>query len=839
MSSHESARARRFGDFMEGRLPQAAQLKRWDGAARVSQDWNWENLQKDLELSDRNGTCLVYLFAQGTSREGPSFRLPLSSLLAARCHPLIERYAARGVPGSIISKNSSYAGYDMWYRENPTSCVKLYMTAPPNADKRQVSRFHLATRNFFAWICRRSLVGDHLGGAIVTLMRTMQQFRLPGTNNIYDLLDFLEEEGYLNMQNLPNHALAILYVSEYFQFREMYIDAFVHCVGMNSQLFLSSEYRYTSSVSQKLIRRAREDYDLRLNKTSLMLQCFLRDEFSEQYLGLTAGARHHMERFRDFLIKFYHEEFGKYPPKSVESRTLVFSKEVYDRMRCDFECLYELLVDDSFTSCQNTPLLAQGGLCTVQSVNSFDLQWRFKPLLHPLPRLPQVVVPNNTRGMSLTSWLSRTEKPKPDNQLVQLSALAAASNSVKSSTSMNGLVQAFCEFERRCVVEPSKLEKKEKLSLVDARKVRWILIYGIYQTLRSVTEPPMEVREIESARYLVAVSTANLPPWKEAIRRTQSVRRNTDPYIAANMTMPTGADIFMSEIQPDIDYLAPKHRNNSAPHALSSHGHPNNSNVGRAMSLGRSFAQGEMFRRLSIFKNPKWHNDSQQNHTPTNAFEDQGSPVHGHQNVVYDLPEPSPSTNVDMSARMANLQHRPSTASGAMSSSASTASRSHSTASNSSAGTSSTVDSYSTANTSAPAISPKAPGRTLSWEGKRVANIPMRRRSAACIPVSTQRIGSSPPSPITHGFTSQEQDVPCRRPRTSANSHAPLAQPSFNVAPKLAIPNPRTRPSYGNGSRSRTLPLRIHGSTSAAAMAADEGGTEWEMYSNIGGHTVV
>ncbi|KAL5612698.1 hypothetical protein BROUX41_004213 [Berkeleyomyces rouxiae] len=833
MFSSEGARARRFGDFMEGRLPQTSQLKRWDGAARTSEDW--DKLKKDPELWDRNGTCLVHLFAQGTSRRGPAFCVQLSSLLAARCHPLIERYAARGVPDSIVSESQSYAGYDMWYRANPRRYVELYMTPPPGADKRQASRFHLATRNFFAWVCRRSLVGEHLGGAIVTLMRTMQQFRLPGTNNIYDLLDFLEEEGYLNMQNLPNHALAILYVSEYFQFREMYIDAFAHCVGMNSQLFLSSEYRYTSSVSQKLIRRARADFDLRLNKTSVMLQRFLNDEFSEQHLGLTSGARHHMERFRTFLVKFYTNKFGQYPPPSVESRNLVFSKDVYDEMRSDFESLYEFLVDDSFTSSQNTPFLAQGGICTIQSVNSFDLRCRFKSLPHPLPKLPQVVTPNYTRSMSLPSWLSRNEKPKHDNQLVQLSALAAASNSTTANTPVNGLIHEFCEFEKRCVVEPTKLEKKDKLSLVDARKVRWILVYGIYQCLRSVTEPPMEVREIDTARYLVAVSTVDLPPWKEAVRRTQSVRRNTDPYMAANMIMANGSDMFMSDIQPDIDYLAPKHRNNSAPHALSSHGH-HNSNVGRAMSLGRSFAQGEMFRRLSIFKNPKWHNET---HISTHPIQHQEGPLSDYHGQVFDASEPSPSTKVDMSARLADLHHRPSTASGAVSSSVATTSRSHSTASNSSTGTCSTVDSYSTANTSIPAISPKAPGRTLSWESKRDPSIPIRRRSAACVAISAQRSDPSPPSPITHGFISQEQDLSLvRRPRTSSHSHSKSVLMDFNMSQNFAKHDPITRPSYDTNSRSRTLPLRFDAPPSTTS-ATQEGGAEWDMYSNIGGHTLV
>ncbi|CRK48060.1 hypothetical protein BN1723_016840, partial [Verticillium longisporum] len=64
--------------------------------------------------------------------------------------------------------------------------------------------------------------------------------------------------------------------------------------------------------------------------------------------------------------------------------------EIYRIMCDDFEALYELLVNDNFTSAGSIPLLAQGGICAVQSVHAFDVRYDFKSLDHPLPLLPEV-----------------------------------------------------------------------------------------------------------------------------------------------------------------------------------------------------------------------------------------------------------------------------------------------------------------------------------------------------------------------------------------------------------------------------------------------------------------
>jgi len=206
--------------------------------------WTALTTRQDPELWFRGGNCLVHLYGQGQSRRGPAFKVPFAALLDAKCHPLVERFISScSIPESPDAEVGRYESFDLWSELNPTRCVELFIPAPTGVDRQQAFQYHLSTRNLFAWIFRRSVVGDHLGGALRCLFQSMQAFRLEGEDNVEDLMSYMDEEGYLDMGGHPNHALAMLHLAESLQLRDLYIDAFAHCAGMSDKLFLSSEYQ--------------------------------------------------------------------------------------------------------------------------------------------------------------------------------------------------------------------------------------------------------------------------------------------------------------------------------------------------------------------------------------------------------------------------------------------------------------------------------------------------------------------------------------------------------------------------------------------------------------------
>jgi hypothetical protein len=149
---------------------------------------------------------------------------------------------------SPISDTSSNEDGGFFGHPAATKHFDLYIPAPPTAEREQAFLYHMATRNFFAWIFGKSLVGTHLGGALVGLLNSMNEFRSQGEDNVQAILDYMDDEGYADMRNSPDHALAILFFAEHFEFRDMWIDAFAHCCGMNDILITSGGFEVSAPI---------------------------------------------------------------------------------------------------------------------------------------------------------------------------------------------------------------------------------------------------------------------------------------------------------------------------------------------------------------------------------------------------------------------------------------------------------------------------------------------------------------------------------------------------------------------------------------------------------------
>ncbi|KAI0115241.1 hypothetical protein F4814DRAFT_314018 [Daldinia grandis] len=546
--------------IVEMGTPQKPGTVRWDGASMSSN--GWDNLKRDPELWYRDGNCYIHLYGQGHSRRGPAFKVPFSGFLEAACYPFIDRFMARDVivPTGCAQENGDPARQ---------SRIELFIPAPPRSDKHQAYKYHLATRNFVAYVFRRSMVGENLGAALITLMHSMHQFRLRDVDNVQDLMGYLDEEGYLNLRNNPAHAIAILHLSEVFQLRRPYINAFAHCCGMSDQLPTVPEYQLLSPITRKLIRCARVEMNLRLGQSASLVGSFLRYELAEAHLSLHPGARSHLEKFRSLLHNFYTAKFGSYPPPSTDFRTTIFEADIFRTMRTDFDALFQHLVDESVDNTQNSPFLAEGGVCTWQSIQSFDLRHEFKTLFHPLPLLPRV----SLEDMKRVAWLEKRVRTNQRQQEITRSALLKATNQ-KPELLKNGLVRVYRQFEEKVAHPPTKAGKLESLGPIDSRKVRWILIYAVYQALRQATEIPPEVQDAANAPYHLCISTVDLPPWDEERPIHDLVRRQTI-HIAHSTSPPaTGWDSARSspcqcnfEIKPDIDYFAITHRDRTTDEA--------------------------------------------------------------------------------------------------------------------------------------------------------------------------------------------------------------------------------------------------------------------------------
>jgi hypothetical protein len=120
--------------------------------------------------------------------------------------------------------------------------VEIYIPAPEYASRDEAFDWHITTRNFFAYVLGQPLVGRHMGQAFVNLFERMQFFRSEHVNNHQDFLAYAENQGYRDLVECTDYALASLYYAEKYKLRNVWIDAFTHCVGMADSLDLSPEY---------------------------------------------------------------------------------------------------------------------------------------------------------------------------------------------------------------------------------------------------------------------------------------------------------------------------------------------------------------------------------------------------------------------------------------------------------------------------------------------------------------------------------------------------------------------------------------------------------------------
>ena len=285
--------------------------------------------------------------------------------------------------------------------------------------------------------------------------------------------------------------------------------------------------------------------DIRIGHAERQLTTFLDDELSNVYLGLGDGARAHLDHFRSFLHAFYVAKFGYWPPQRDNGiGGSAVSKATYFSMYSDFRYLYAYLMDDESTGSieQNRP--PSGGLCVLQNVMSFDRRHRYMSLPHPLP-----LVPENLDGLRGQRPFGQafSKSAKMNRRVTTLAALSAATNAYDVVVMRCPLVRAYMWFERESTLK----KQEERVSAADARKVRWLLIYAVLQTLISVTKAPKEVRDTEGVTYHLCCQTAGTPPWT-----IQGGNAATTTMMQPDATMEDGCKTPKAEaIRPDLEYL--------------------------------------------------------------------------------------------------------------------------------------------------------------------------------------------------------------------------------------------------------------------------------------------
>ena len=446
---------------------------------------------------------------------------------------------------------------------------RLYFPVPGRLDKVMRHRHHLTTRNFFAVLFNKPLVGVTLGQTLLDLVDRTDKYLSeepvvsygtsaggiaeddypygsflgtvapvekkshPSTYRM--ILNYLENRefddarywtegaaGLLVWTEKAGHlARDIVSSSDMHRIEALWREAFVHCTGQLSSLQITLEWRDISPITKALIDRASLEIQVRVSKADSRLAQFDFGDMWPMSSATAPSARLAYEKFQKFLIKHYASRFGSWPPHETR-----FTRSVYLHLQRDFGALYDYLVDHS-AAWSNRQIVNptqlhfkpdDDQLQITGMLLRFDDAEGHPHIPHPFPLIPTTsqqlghqlsTAPGSPpvgkrQQRFFTSSTPHTKRPTPAAAL----ALSEATNigTLYATKTINPLVEAFSNHEKTY---------PEYTAPSDARKGRWILIYGVLQTLATVAPDAPGIKWTEGVDYFLNPKLRGTPPWGE------------------------------------------------------------------------------------------------------------------------------------------------------------------------------------------------------------------------------------------------------------------------------------------------------------------------------------
>ncbi|ETS73186.1 hypothetical protein PFICI_15131 [Pestalotiopsis fici W106-1] len=537
-------------------------IKRWIGAGRPVQ--NGTRLRKDPELWDPNGDVLVYMAPHGqTPQPQPLFRLSSHIIEATDSRFLIQlmrQGATHGhVPippspdtpsGSAPQNFGSHS--ESWHmgrghhgdgmddaEGNDQIAYEMYFPAPSELSKSEAHRHNITTRNVLALLYHASLVGVTLHQALSDLYSRLETYMPPDVDNIGIILNYLSARAIDDCRNDPETAISLLAWSESqtIRWEEGWREAFLHSVGMYPRLHDCADYRLVTPISRALLERASLETQLRVQAAEERLADFSYGDIWPQG-GLIANshAKAASDRLRKFFISHYSSYYGEWPPPpsatddhSGDGEDIWLTRNVAQKLQKDFGALYDYLVNRDITwdesetrSSRKWEMVSESGnkafdadtvdLPMTDLLIEWDNRSKFPHIPHPYPLVPDSFPPTNA-PVGLRDRAKRDKHKGTEDRAVERRIHLAYTEATNiyilgSDFQQSGLIDSFVKFE-----------KSDHIGMLDpmvGRRGRWVLIYGILQTLATISVDAPYVRYKKDVKYHLCprLKGVRLPPWR-------------------------------------------------------------------------------------------------------------------------------------------------------------------------------------------------------------------------------------------------------------------------------------------------------------------------------------
>ncbi|KAK4463299.1 hypothetical protein QBC42DRAFT_266034 [Cladorrhinum samala] len=478
-------------------------------------------------------------------------------------------YGHGGQPTPPVSEDLNH-----WEMDGQIS-YEMYFPAPHHLNIIDQLRHHITTRNVFAMLYHASIVGLSLFQALSDLLARLEHYMPSEVDNIGTILNYISARGIDDVRNDAETAVGLLAWSEGGDVRweEGWRECFLHCAGMYPRLETCADFKHVTPITRALLDRAHIETQVRVQLAQERLAGFQYGDLWPAAVAIAANttgpvtaapARAAAERLQNFFVQYYTREFGAWPPSPPQlgpdeklgvapshggalddEEAMWLTRTVAQHLQKDFGALYDYLVNRDILwdvsearSSRKWMIVSSSGsqsfdadtedLPMTDILIEFDNKNRFPHIPRPYPLVPESIPPcvNPSSKESSSGMFKGAKKSGP------LPSTSTRTNALDrriqlAYTESTNLCMLGSDFTHSALIDAfAKFEKTDKVGEVDpstARRGRWVLIYGILQTLASVSVDAPNVRYRDEVAYHLSprLKGAKLPPWKTGTRHGQ------------------------------------------------------------------------------------------------------------------------------------------------------------------------------------------------------------------------------------------------------------------------------------------------------------------------------
>lgn len=401
---------------------------------------------------------------------------------------------------------------------------EIHFPAPDGASRAEILRYHITTRNFFAFLLNKPLVGLTFYQALIDLHERLL-ILLPREANCTEvMMGFLMRNRLHNVCNDPAAAAGLLAYSEddEVQWVEGWREGFVHCSGMYTNLRALPESRDISHTSRTLLERSHLELQAKIQEAEDRLSVFNFGDMWPPHTTQPPAARKSFDHFRGYLLQFYEKAYKTWPPRAQNNDGNWLTKTVVCHLQKDFGALYDYYVDRGVVWAETKepneryrPMVRKkngaiiginnDGLDLAKLFVHFDHTYKYPHIPHPYPLLPDSMPFDDTRKAQNKQSLFTNKAKAIEKRITHAYLVASNTLLVGPDVATNSLVEAFRRFERT--------DHLGEMDPRDARKGRWILIFGILQVLSHVSADTPDLWFKDNVPYFLMPRLKGTPPW--------------------------------------------------------------------------------------------------------------------------------------------------------------------------------------------------------------------------------------------------------------------------------------------------------------------------------------